>query len=96
MNTTHGRQTAGEVLVRRRQVLQGLGALPMAAGLAALSAAAPVHAQKVATQARIVILGSGLGILRDPERKVFEEAMHQPHIPARRGGRGVIFDGRAV
>ena len=28
MNTTHGRQTAGEVLVRRRQVLQGLGALP--------------------------------------------------------------------
>ena len=29
------------------------------------------------------ILGSGLGILRDPERKVFEEAMHQPHIPAR-------------
>ena len=61
MNTTHGRQTAGEVLVRRRQVLQGLGALPMAAGLAALSAAAPVHAQKVATQARIVILGSGLG-----------------------------------
>lgn len=61
MNTTHGRQTAGEVLVRRRQVLQGLGALPMAAGLAALSASGPARAQKVATQARIVILGSGLG-----------------------------------
>ena len=59
MNETHGRRSAAKV--QRRQVLQGLGALPMAAGLAALSAAVQVRAQKVATRARIMILGSGLG-----------------------------------
>ena len=57
-----GKQPKHAQAIRRREILQGLSAWPVAAGLAALSASAGAQAAlRVDTKARIVILGCGAG-----------------------------------